>query len=237
MIRNISGALVILLAAAVAFGSDVDGKVKAVDAVARTISVTADGKDQQFSLAADCKVYTKGVAGRTVAFSEAAAGVKALAAGQTVSLSSEFVDGKDSAVRIKIMSGAEGGRPPAKGAVKKANPVVKTDPAKPTDKKPVAEDPTASSDVRGIVAGVDLRKGMIAVIGSDGKTGKYKVAKTASYFLITPSGKRTKIDAAPHGLADAIPGADVTLSFADAEKKTVSMIKINVPPPAPKKKK
>jgi hypothetical protein len=124
---------------------------------------------------------------------------------------------------------------------------TKTDPApkpaatdKPAD-KPATTDNADSNVVTGVVAALDPKHMMLSLTGADGKSHKYKVDKDASCFLVTPMtatkrGTREKIDAAPNGLADVTVGAKVSLSFSDATKKSVSMIKIVVPPGATKKK-
>jgi hypothetical protein len=237
MIRYFAAALALTLGASAASAADLDGKLTVVDLKANTITLPVDGKDQQYPLASDCKVYVKGHAGRGVAFSEAAAGTKALAAGQTVSVTTDFIDGKEEATRIKINEGATGGRPPAAVRPTKTEPAPKPNPAKPDDKpsdKPATTGFADSLDVTGVVSALDPKRMMITLTTGDHKSQKYKVDKAASCFLVTPSttgkGKqREKIAAAPNGLADVTVGANVSLSFADADKKLVSMIKIIQP--------
>ncbi len=227
MIRIFAAALALLLGASLAWAADLDGKLTAVDLKANTITLPVDGKDQQYPLSSDCKVYVKGRAGRTVAFSEAAEGAKALAAGQTVSVTTDFIDGKEEATLIKINEGAKGGRPPAAVRQVKADPTPKPNPAD----KPAATDNVDSLDVKGVVASLDPKHMMIGVTTEDGKTLKYKVDKAASCFVVTPSAtgkgkQRERIDPHPHTLADVTVGANVSLSFSDDSKKLVSMIKI-----------
>jgi len=245
MIRKFTAALALLLWAGAVQAADLDGKLSAVDLKAGTITLPVDGKDQQFPLAKDCKVYVKGSAGRQTAYNLAAGGTAALAPGQTVSVTTDFIDGQEEAILVKINSGALG--KPVQAVKPKKTPAAKPDPAKPDPAKPGdkagASDAADSLEVQGVVAGVDLRHQMIAVTGSDGKVQRYHILKTASFFLSTPAvgnkgRSREKLDAAPNGLADATVGSSVTLTFDDAKKKAVSMIKITVAAPGtPSKKK
>lgn len=238
MIRKFTATLALVLWAGTIQASDLEGKLSAVDLKAKTITLPVDGKDQKFSLAVDCKVYVKGNAGRQVAYEPAAGGIAALAAGQTVSLTTDFIDGQETATLIKINSSTkhvQAVRPT------KTAPTTKPDPAKPDDKTA----PSAATnplEVQGVVAGVDLRHQLIAVTVSDGKVQRFHILRTASFFLATPApgkGKkgasREKLEAAPNGLADAAVGSNVTLTFDDATKRAVSMVKITVAAPTSKK--
>jgi len=81
---------------------DVVGKVTAVDPLARTLSVKVDANETKYELTPDCKVYLKTGAGKRVAYNEVKDGLKKLRVGSTVTLSTDFQDGKDVATRIKV---------------------------------------------------------------------------------------------------------------------------------------
>ncbi len=239
MIRKFTAVFALLLAAGTIQAADFEGKLSAVDQKAGTITLPVDGKSQQFALAKDCKVYVKGNAGRQTAYNLAAAGTAALAAGQTVTITTDFIDGQDTATMVKINSGALG--KPVQSVTPKKTPPAKPDPTKPDDKTAPIAAPNPL-EVAGVVAGVDLRHQMIAVKVTDGKIERFHILKTASFFLSTPAaGKkgqsREKLADAPNGLADAAVGSNVTLTFDDAAKKAVSMVKITIATPATPSKK
>ena len=133
MIRKFAAVFALLLGAGTIQAADLDGKLSAVDLKAGTITLPVEGKSQQFALAKDCKVYAKGNAGqRQMAYNLAAGGTAALAAGQTVTITTDFIDGQDTATMVKINSGVLG--KPVQSVKPKKTPVPTPDSAKPDDK-------------------------------------------------------------------------------------------------------
>jgi hypothetical protein len=104
-------ALILALVASVAVADDIKGKVTAVDLDKRTITVTVDDKDQSFDVSPSAKVYR--LTGNNVkrsGYAEMPGGLKEVAADAMVTLTTDFIDGKEQVIRIKIETAAKKGR-------------------------------------------------------------------------------------------------------------------------------
>ncbi|HEV3417611.1 MAG TPA: hypothetical protein VG056_12380 [Pirellulales bacterium] len=99
--------LIVSLAATAAAAMDIKGRVSAVDADKRTISIKADDTDQIFDISKDAKVYRHVGSGRKAGFDEAPGGLKAIAIGDDVTATTDFIDGEEQLIRIRIESSAK----------------------------------------------------------------------------------------------------------------------------------
>jgi hypothetical protein len=99
------------LVASIAAADDIKAKVTAVDLDKRTIDVTVDDKDQSFDVSPSAKVYR--LTGNNVkrsGYAELPGGLKEVAADEMVTLTTDFIDGKEQVIRIKIETAAKKGR-------------------------------------------------------------------------------------------------------------------------------
>jgi hypothetical protein len=209
----LSTGFVIALAAGAA-AMDVKGTVTAVDAAKRTISVKVDDKVQAFDVAKDAKVYELYGSGKRTGYNETAGGLADVKVDAVVTLSSDFIDGREQATRIKIESAS------AK-APRKRTP----------SEKPPADKP-ATTDVKGTVAALDGRK-LLMTVNVDGQTQKFTAAKDCKVFVQANKSdkKKPRYDVAPNGLADITVGLDVTMTVdSSSGKDLVTMVKIHSPP-------
>ena len=122
-------ALGLSLAATTGLAMDVKGKITALDLAKQTITIKTDDGDQTFDLSKDIKVYKLYGGGKRAGFDEAPGGMKAVSVGAEVTLSTDFIDSKEQAIRIKLES-ASG---PARRA---ARPRRKAKRARPTTISP-----------------------------------------------------------------------------------------------------
>ncbi|HEV2969277.1 MAG TPA: hypothetical protein VGY55_04745 [Pirellulales bacterium] len=100
-------ALIVSLFANAAAARDIKGKVTAIDPDKRTISIKTDDAEQIFDISKDAKVYRHVGSGRKAGFDEAPGGLKAIAIGDDVTATTDFIDGEERAIRIKIESPAK----------------------------------------------------------------------------------------------------------------------------------
>ena len=110
-ISSLLYALGLALVASVALADDIKSKVTAVDLDKRTINVTVDDKDQSFDVSPSAKVYR--LTGNNVkrsGYAELPGGLKEVAADAMVTLTTDFIDGKEQVVRIKIETATKKGR-------------------------------------------------------------------------------------------------------------------------------
>jgi hypothetical protein len=199
--------------ASIALADDIKGKVTAIDPDKRAITVNVGDKDQSFEIAQNAKVYRlSGKNARRAGYAEAPGGIKEVAVGSTVTLTTEFVDDKEQATRIKIESAS-------------GKPLRRT-----KDNPPPAKEST-SNDVDGSVVALDGRR-LQMTLNVDGKPRKFTVSKDCSVLLAVKGGKRKpRYDVAPNGLADITVGLDVTVTVdSQSGKDLVTTVKIKNPP-------
>jgi hypothetical protein len=205
--------LVFVLAAGAA-AMDVKGTVTAIDAAKRTVSVRVDDNVQMFDVAKNAKVYELYGSGKRSGYNETAGGLADVKVDGVVTLSTDFIDGREQATRIKIDSGS------AK-APRKRMP----------SEKPQADKP-ATTDVKGTITALDGRR-LLMTVTVDGQTQKFTAAKDCKVFLQTNKSdkKKPRFDVAPNGLADITVGLDVTMTIdSSSGKDLVTMVKIHSPP-------
>jgi hypothetical protein len=99
--------LIVSLAATAAAAMDIKGRVTAVDPDKRAISIKTDDTEQIFDVSKDAKVYRLLGNGRKAGFDEAPGGLKAIAIGDDVTATTDFIDGEERVIRIKIESPAK----------------------------------------------------------------------------------------------------------------------------------
>jgi hypothetical protein len=206
-------AVSLAFAASVAAADDIKGKVKAIDPDKRTITVNVGDKDQTFDIAQTAKVYRLfGNNARRAGYAEAPGGIKEAAVGSTVTLTTEFIDDKEQATRIKIESAS-------------SQPL-----RRPKDNPPPPKEST-TNDVDGSVVALDGRR-LQMTLNVDGKPRKFTVTKDCSVLLAVKGGKRKpRYDVAPNGLADITVGLDVTVTVdSQSGKELVTTVKIKNPP-------
>ncbi len=164
-------AVSLAFAASVASADDIKGKVNAIDPDKRTITVNVGDKDQTFEIAQTAKVYRlSGNNARRAGYAEAPGGIKEVAVGSTVTLTTEFIDDKEQATRIKIESAS-------------SQPL-----RRPKDNPPPPKEST-TNDVDGSVVALDGRR-LQMTLNVDGKPRKFTVTKDCSVLLAVKGGKR-----------------------------------------------
>jgi len=214
-IQILLSAGILFALAASAAAMDVKGAVTAVDATKRTISVKVDDNVQSFDIAQDAKVYELYGSGKRTEYNETAHGLADVTADAVVILSTDFIDGREQATRIKIES-----------ASSKAQ-------RKRTSKAPTADEKPSTTDVKGTITALDGRR-LLMTVDVDGKTQKYTAAKDCKVFIQTSKPdkkKKPRYDVAPNGLADITVGLDVTMTVdSSSGKDLVTMVKIRPPP-------
>lgn len=209
---SLSGGILFVLATA-AVAMDVKGTVTAVDAAKRTISVKADDNVQAFDVAKDAKVYELYGSGKRTGYNETAHGLADVTVDATVTVSTDFIDGREQATRIKIESA------PAKA------PRKKTSSASPPAEK------SSTTDVNGTITALDSRR-LLMIVDVDGKSQKFTAAKDCKVFMQVgkPDKKKPRYDVSPKGLADITVGLDVTMTVdSSSGKDLVTMVKIHSP--------
>jgi hypothetical protein len=198
--------------ASVASADDIKGKVTALDLNKRTITVNAGDKDQSFDVAQGAKVYRlSGNNAKRAGYAELPGGLKEVAVDETITLTTEFIDDKEQATRIKIESAS-------------ARPLKR-----PRDNPPPKESTT--NEVDGSIVALDGRR-LQMTLNVDGKPRKFTVTKDCS-VLLAVKGKKKKIryDVAPNGLADITVGLDVIVTVdSQSGKNVVTTVKIKNPP-------
>jgi hypothetical protein len=198
--------------ASVASADDIKGKVTALDLNKRTITVNVGDKDQSFDVAQAAKVYRlSGNNVKRAGYAELPGGLKEVAVDETITLTTEFIDDKEQATRIKIESAS--GRPLKR----------------PRDNPPPKESTT--NEVDGSIVALDGRR-LQMTLNVDGKPRKFTVTKDCSVLLaVKGSKKRIRYDVAPNGLADITVGLDVIVTVdSQSGKNVVTAVKIKNPP-------
>ena len=100
---SVCASLVVLFTLNVALSDTYKGKVKSVDADAKTLVVTVDGKEQTFEVPKDVKIFTVGKAKKKQPPPEIVlSGLSALAVGNEVTVTTEKKDDKDVVTGIKL---------------------------------------------------------------------------------------------------------------------------------------
>ena len=104
MFRKLVCALaVVAFSMGLAFADTIKGKVKEVDDEKKTITVTVDDKDSTYPVDKDAKIFTTGKAKKGQAAPEVAlSGLRAVLAGQEVTVTTEKKNDKDTATAIKV---------------------------------------------------------------------------------------------------------------------------------------
>jgi hypothetical protein len=200
--------------ASIAAADDIKGKVAAVDLDKRTITITVDAKDQTYEVGPSAKVYRlSGNNARRAGYAESPGGLKDVAVDATVIVTTDFIDGREQATRIKIESSS--GKPLKR---------PKDNPPPPTESK-------TTTDVDGSIIALDPRR-LQMTLTVDGKPRKFTVTKDCSVLLAVKSDKKkTRYDVAPNGLADITVGLDVTITIdSQSGKELVTTVKIKNPP-------
>src|SRR3954454_13297785 len=94
--RLLCAAIVVAFSMGLALADNIKGKVKEVDDTKKTITVTADDKDQVINVDKDAKIYTTGKAKKGQVGPEIAlSGLSAVQVGQEVTVTTEKKDNKD----------------------------------------------------------------------------------------------------------------------------------------------
>jgi hypothetical protein len=205
-------ALCLALVASAAPADDIKGKVTAVDLDKRTITVNVGDKEQTVDVAQTAKVYRlSGNNVKRAGYAELPDGLKEVAVDATVTLTTEFIDDKGQATRIKIESAS--GKPLKR----------------PKDNPPPKEAST-TTEIDGSIVALDGRK-LQMTLAVDGKPRKFTVTKDCSVLLAVKGGKKkTRYDVAPNGLADITVGLDVTVTVdSKSGKDLVTTVKIKNP--------
>jgi hypothetical protein len=207
-------ALGLALVESVAAADDIKGKVAAVDLDKRTITVTVDDKDQTYDVGPSAKVYRlSGNNVRRAGYAESPGGLKDVAVDGKVTVTTDFIDGREQATRIKIESSS--GKPLKR----------------PKDNPPPPQESKTTTDVDGSIIALDPRR-LQMTLTVDGKPRKFTVTKDCSVLLAVNVGKKkTRYDVAPNGLADITVGLDVTITVdSQSGKDLVTTVKIMNPP-------
>jgi hypothetical protein len=106
----LTGFVLLIMPGAVAAATDLNGRVSAIDLDKRTISLKVGDDNQTFDLAERCKVYRLAGGKKGSGYNEAPDGLKAVVEGEEVTATTDFLDGKEQVVRIKIETPAKKGR-------------------------------------------------------------------------------------------------------------------------------
>jgi hypothetical protein len=205
--------LSVLALVASAAAMDVKGTVTAIDSAKRTIAVKVDDDVQSFEIGKDAKVYQLFGSGKRAGYSETAGGLSDVTVNAVVTISTDFLDGREQATRIKIESSS------SKTSPKRAKPAP-----------PSAEKKT-TTDVKGTISALDGRR-LLMTLTVDGKPQKFTASKDCKVFVVAKADKKKpRYDVAPNGLADITVGLDVMITVDSASgKDLVTMVKINPPP-------
>jgi hypothetical protein len=201
------------LVASVASADDFKGKVAAVDPDKRTITITVGDKDHTFDVAQTAKVYRlSGNNVRRAGYAELPGGLKEVAVDSTITLTTEFMDDKEQATRIKI-------------EVASGKPLKR-----PKDSPPLPKEST-TNEIDGNIVALDGRR-LQMTLNVDGKPRKLAVTKDCSVLLAVKGGKKKpRYDVAPNGLADITVGLDVTVTVdSKSGKDLVTTVKVKNPP-------
>ncbi len=201
------------LVASVASADDVKGKVAAVDPDKRTITITVGDKDHTFDVAQTAKVYRlSGNNVKRAGYAELPGGLKEVAVDSTITLTTEFMDDKEQATRIKI-------------EVASGKPLKR-----PKDNPPQPKEST-TNEIDGNIVALDGRR-LQMTLNVDGKPRKLAVTKDCSVLLAVKGGKKKpRYDVAPNGLADITVGLDVTVTVdSKSGKDLVTTVKVKNPP-------
>jgi hypothetical protein len=102
------GFIFISLQCAAALATDLTGRVAAIDLDKQTIALKVGDGSQTFDLAKKCKVYRLAGGRKGSGYNEDPDGLKAVEVGQDVTTTTDFLDGNEQVVRIRIET------PPAK---------------------------------------------------------------------------------------------------------------------------
>jgi hypothetical protein len=199
--------------ASVTSADDIKGKVTAVDLDKRTVTVNVGDKDQTFDVAQTAKVYRlSGNNVKRAGYGEVPGGLKEVAVNSTITLTTEFIDDKDQATRIKIESAS-------------SKPLKR-----PKDNPPPPKAST-TTDVDGNIVALDGRR-LQMTLNVDSKPRKFTVTKDCSVLLaVKGDKKKNRYDVAPNGLADITVGLDVTVTVdSQSGKDLVTTVKIKNPP-------
>jgi hypothetical protein len=150
------------LVASIAAADDIKGKVAAVDFDKRTITITVDAKDQTYEVGPSAKVYRlSGNNVRRAGYAESPGGLKDVAVDATVTVTTDFIDGREQATRIKIESSS--GKPLKR----------------PKDNPPPPQESKTTTDVDGTIIALDPRRLQITLT-VDGKPRKFTSRKIAA---------------------------------------------------------
>jgi hypothetical protein len=207
-------ALCLALFASIAAADDIKGKVTAVDLDKRTMTVNVGDRSQTFDIAQTAKVYRlSGNNVKRAGYAEVPGGLKEVAVDATITLTTEFIDDKEQATRIKIE--AASGKPFKR----------------PKDNPPPLKEASTTTEVDGSIVALDGRK-LQMTLTVDGKPRKFTVTKDCNVLVATKGGKKKlRYDVAPNGLADITVGLDVTVTVdSQSGKDLVTTVKIKNPP-------
>jgi Cu/Ag efflux protein CusF len=110
MLRSWVAALIAVLVCTSGLFADVFEKtrVKKVDADKSILTVTIDGKDQEFSVAADARIFKTTGSGKKVVVEDLPGGLKGLKQGDTVSVWTEPKGGKEVVTQVKLEGAKKG---------------------------------------------------------------------------------------------------------------------------------
>jgi hypothetical protein len=189
-----------------ASATDLAGRVAAIDLDKQTIALKVGDDSQTFDLAKKCKVYRLAGGKKGSGYNEEPDGLKAVETGQDVTATTDFLDGNEQVVRIRIET--------------------------PT---PAKKHHRLGRDVSGKVSAIDADKGLIALTIGD-KEQKFALDRNCNVFMLVGGGTRAHYDLAPDGLAAVKVGIEVTINLISRDgKELVDYIQIT-PPRKPKRK-
>jgi hypothetical protein len=133
----LTGILLLALPSSAVYATDLSGRITAIDLDKQTIGLKVGNDSQKFDLAKTCKVYRLAGSRKGAGYNEDPDGLKDVEVGQDVTATTDFLDGNEQVVRIRIET------PPAK------------------------KHHRLGRDVSGTVSAIDAEKGMIALTVGD----------------------------------------------------------------------
>jgi hypothetical protein len=98
----LTGFLLLTLPSAIAFANDLSGRVVAIDLDKQTVGLKVGDESQTLDLAKKCKVYRLAGGRKGSGYNEDSDGLKAVQVGQEVTATTDFLDGNEQVVRIRI---------------------------------------------------------------------------------------------------------------------------------------
>src|SRR6516225_5197100 len=133
----LTSVILLSLPSAAVFANDLTGRIAAIDLDKQTIALKVGDENQTLDLAKTCKVYRLAGGRKGSGYNEDPDGLKAVEVGQDVTATTDFLDGNEQVVRIRIET------PPTK------------------------KHHRLGRDVSGKISAIDAEKGLIALTIGD----------------------------------------------------------------------